>query len=434
VSKKNLLIVDPTLKSLGGHSYHYDLAVAHAAVGRFNTVAIYGDRVFPALDTGTIPLYRTLNRLPIDLLKTVANMAFNLLRIVRFKSQPAVRVGNATVLAEVPSTLLKLGETLRARDLAHSFASIIATQPVDDSTHIFIQHARMSDLLAVERASARFPHIRFHLVMRLSPEFTCNGFELLSAFADRLTRLLETRRIYFYTDSGVLTDQYRAFATHSTQSASQFATLPIPVLATPQIPQNQPAPRTDIRLSMLGPARLEKGFDDLPDILASLPQRQGDKAVRLAVQISRDATDPRVQTRTQWLHTYAAHHPGQIDILEGPASKETYFSWFGQTDILLAPYRSPKYAASTSGIFVEALYFLVPTITWRGTWMAMHIEAAAANNQRIGAVIDQFDQLPAAIAHISADLPRYRGDVAQFLKSWEQFNTPENLVAMLDAA
>lgn len=423
---KRLLIVDPTLKSLGGHSYHYDLAVAQAAATSFTVVEIYGDRKFPAIANAPLPIHRRLNRIPIDWLKQFANAVFYLPKqLLKPKMTTELRPGNATVLAEVPSLLLRVGEWLRAADLTFSLSRMLSyanSMP----THLFIQHARMGDLLAIAGPSKWYREVTFHLVLRLSPEFTCGGFEALPTFSARLQRLITRGNVVFYTDSALLTAQYRALIGNT----AQFQTLPIPVLIKENTSRNDTT-NTGLRVAMLGPARLEKGFAMLPEIIRHLPRMAGTTPITLAVQTSVDAVDPRVQSITRWLREEATKNT-QLRILEGPASEAQYFTWFGQTDILLAPYSSPKYAASTSGIFVEALHFCVPTIAWRGTWMAMHIEQAAAEGMHIGEVIGSLDTLAETVQRIAADLARYRQDIATYLPRWTAFNNPAKLVAMLE--
>jgi glycosyltransferase involved in cell wall biosynthesis len=185
---------------------------------------------------------------------------------------------------------------------------------------------------------------------------------------------------------------------------------------------------------MLGAARIEKGFDALPEIIAALPRKCDGHTIKLRVQTSSDAADPRVQARSNGLQDYVAGNGLDrlpIEILAGPATREIYFSWFAQSDILLAPYISSKYVASTSGVFVEALHFLTPIITVQNTWMAQQIESARAQGLHIGEVVGQLNEIGAKTEIIAGNLTRYRQDMRTYLAYWKSFHSPQTIITML---
>ena len=413
----SFILVDGTLKSLEGHSYNYDLAVARAAVAVYQNVTIYADKRLPSYINPTIPIHRTLNNIPFDWLKQFANRFFEIVSFFTEKSS-GLRSGNASVHSGVPSVFLRYGEYMRAIDFRKSLQLILVAKD-ELQCDFFIQHARIGEIFAVETIKT---HHRFHLVLRHSPELICNSVEDIVVFASRLRRISRDNRrhIFFYTDSALLTEEYQVL------TGELFPALPIPILLTAEfvrVGRNNKIPR----LSVLGGPRIEKGFDHLPEIIASLPE-----GISLAIQISRDTNDSRVIARTKWLDDVACHD-SRLTLLEGPVAESVYFEWFAKTDILLLPYISPKYASSTSGVFVEALYFSSPIIAIQGTWMAGLIEKAADEGLRIGMVIDSFAQIRDSVRQILDALPLFHMDMKTYFARWQQSNNAENIITILKA-
>ena len=62
---RKLLIVDPSMLSLEGHSYNYDLAIAQAAARRFDEMVVYADREFHDTSARMPDCRPVLNRLRI---------------------------------------------------------------------------------------------------------------------------------------------------------------------------------------------------------------------------------------------------------------------------------------------------------------------------------------------------------------------------------
>lgn len=445
------LIIDPTLNSCEGHSYHYDLAIAQAAAARGSAVVLYADRRLPALAHHQ-PIRRTLNLLPMNTLKALANAVFFALSRLRERGTPPTHhAAHATIAAAVPSRIIRLGERVRAVDLWLSLRAILRSRQAVDA-QMFIQHARMSELIAVERSLPTLCGAqRFHLVLRYVPELMHAAYESAADFRARLTRLLASERVVFYTDSDALTASYLSLwenrasdggldpqtraargslSLRMTESTFQhsFTTLPIPLFLPAHLLQRNKTPTAHLQLAMLGAPRLEKGFGLAPEILAQLPQTLGGKPTRLAVQINRNSADAE---SIAVMATLDAATSPVLRLLEGPVDESVYFDWFAETDILLAPYISPKYAASTSGVFVEALFLQVPTIAMANTWMAAQIEAAAARGLRVGAVMHTVADIAPLAEKIAANLAHYQQDLRTLRDAWQHFHTAENLVSMV---
>lgn len=442
VPKTWLLIVDSTLKSLGGHSYNYDLSVAAAARGFFDHVAIYANKAFPLHGTTALLITPIPSSVLFSTLRVLVNRAFPTSHSEKAADNQGPRYTvTAAASPGLPAWLLSLWKNLRALDIAISLKRILTSLELSrtDQVHILLQHADIWEIVGVDLFSTFLgrpmsAQATFHLVLRHDFELTRANHEAAGAFCSRLRRMTSRSAPYvmFHTDSEALTRGYREFS----RVEGQFTVLPIPVsIKAADIGCRKAGTSPDlVRVSMLGSSRIEKGFGELEKLLPLFPPRFGSSRVHLAVQVVRDSPDPNVRHVIKWLDNYASQVSEKdpvLELLDSPVPEDVYFSWFARTNILIAPYISPKYAASTSGVFVEALHFHVPTVTLRDTWIANQIDKASASGLKIGEVADNLAEFPKLANAIWTQLERYQRDLASYLRDWQQFNNASRLVQIL---
>jgi glycosyltransferase involved in cell wall biosynthesis len=411
---RKLLIVDPTLQSLEGHSYNYDLAIYQAAGRCFDEVLVYADRDFRD-PSGRLERCRAvLNRLRIDRLKRSVNSVFHVFGRKKGEATSA----HATVVPGVWSWMIGLAKWLRARDLESSLHAILREHDPNDELHIFIQHAHLSELQLAARWNEA---ARLHLVLRYSPDLVNNGQMADRKFSALLSGLRPSVRLY--TDSERLSAQYTALG------ARQVTTLPVPIV----VPERPVAGNEDgvVRLAFLGSSRVEKGYCELPRLIERLPRESGGRSIAAMVQVTVDSADPRIREATRKLAEVAHRLPaGTVELLESPVPMDTYYGWVARSGIVALPYLSKKYNASTSGIFVEALCFGVPVICPAESWMADIVAEAAREHLRIGEVA-ALDEIPAAAARIAGSLPQYREAVRRFAAHWRRTHNAQECVRRL---
>jgi hypothetical protein len=429
---RSLLIIDHTLQSYDGHSYNYDMALARVATRVFNQVDVYADKHFtPQSDTSIIPALTNHSAWAVRLAKRC------LARLSELRSgseaTPCHQAVAVNETCQAPSVLFRTQRYLRALESVRAWEALLSSDRYSQVTDldIFVQHACTAELVATELLARRWKrkdkNLTVHLVVRHSPERTCSLFESMDSLKCRLERLCALRnpRVCLYTDSGLLSEAFRRL----TPDSGQFKVLPIPVDFTSARSRRR---KERIRLGFLGSPRLEKGFGLIPSVLDVLPPSIGARALELAVQTLPHSEEPEVRRVTRWLETLVPQ-PNRIPLLiwRGPATSDIYYEWFSSTDILLGLYTSPKYIASTSGVFVEALHCGVPTITFARTWVADQIRHAAERELWIGETIHTVQELPAKVAQIVREIDRYQQDTLTYLGFWRQFHTPERMVSML---
>lgn len=420
---RKLLIVDPSLISLEGHSYNYDVAIYEAAKRVFDAVRVYADLGFRDPSGRLGDVQAVLNRLRIDRLKGLANRLFH-----RRNEESSGDSAHATVVPGVWPWLIDLAKWLRAKDLGASLRTILRReQGPGDEIHVFFQHAHFSELVLASRMK---DPVHLHLVLRYSPELVNSGRMPKENFGALLKALGRSAspRVHLYTDSERLSREYAALG------AGDVHTLPVPIL----VPSGAAQPSGDaqtVRVSFLGAARVEKGFAELARLVERFPREAAGRKVSTLVQVSSRSPDPRVQEATRELASLAARMPGALELVESPVAMDRYYGLVAGSGIVVLPYLSAKYNASTSGIFVEALCFGVPVICPAESWMADVIaEAERRRGLKIGEAVGSIGEIPAAIGKIAAAFPAYREAVRRFAGFWRETHNADACVRVLLAA
>lgn len=174
-------------------------------------------------------------------------------------------------------------------------------------------------------------------------------------------------KAFFYTDTDSLTEQY------NTLGAYVFKTLPIPL---DDSLGRTDKPRQALVVSYIGDAREEKGFPNLPRLVADIRAAGFDETeVTFVFQSNFNIPEgePGVCVAKAEL---AAHQSHGVDLRDGPFSSEEYTRMVNNSDIILVPYNSEQYYARSSGIFAEALVAGVPTVYPRMSWMGRELQMA----------------------------------------------------------
>jgi glycosyltransferase involved in cell wall biosynthesis len=417
---RKLLIVDPSLISLEGHSYNYDVAIAEAAKAAFDDVQVYADLGFRDPSGRLKDARPVLNRLRIDSLKGLANAIFYKKDFQTSKSTTP----HATVVPGVWPWLVGIAKWARAKDLEWSLRDILRRERrAGDEIHVFFQHAHFSELMLAARMAEP---VHLHLVLRYSPDLVNAGRMRPEDFSALLVQLgrTSTPRVHLYTDSERLSAEYERLGARSVR------TLPVPILMAGTA-ASEPDPDV-VRISFVGAARVEKGFCELPSLIERFPRRIGAAQVQARVQVSSSNADPRVREATQALYALAKRLPhGALQLVESPVSMERYYALLAESGVVALPYVSHKYNASTSGIFVEALCFGVPVIAPAESWMADVMAQAQAQGLTIGEVVGAIDEIPAALEKIGGSFAAYRGAVREFARLWRATHNPEACIRIL---
>jgi len=183
--------------------------------------------------------------------------------------------------------------------------------------------------------------------------------------------------VRFYTDTEPLTRQYNDLG------VVRFDTLPIPVPSSFCRPRD-PERTTDSIMTILfaGDARIEKGFQLLPSLVAELKRESpGGTPPRFIIQsnFSVPGGEPVAARARRELQSHAKNG---VRLIDEPLQPGAYCAIFHASDISLIPYDPLEYRARSSGVFAESVAAGLITIVPSGTWMAAQLDAPIAAYHR----------------------------------------------------
>jgi glycosyltransferase involved in cell wall biosynthesis len=166
----------------------------------------------------------------------------------------------------------------------------------------------------------------------------------------------------FYTDTPELSEQ------HALLGVAEFSTLPIPHTYRPR--QGPQTPGGPLRVTYLGDARKEKGYQYLPGVIGDLWNDYA-KTGKVQFVVQSNYNTPAggaeaVVARAQ----LEALDSGAVEVIYGPLSSDQYANLLLSADVVLIPYDRDNYYARSSGILAEALSAGIPVVVPAGTWMA----------------------------------------------------------------
>ena len=385
-----LAIVDHALVDLNGHHYEYDGALAAAAGARGLAVTVLANRAYagptdefeilPWFGQGYYDLtsggaarrlaYRALSTLPPALARRLQDGVRLVWNQRHRRRGPAQGSFGRDFFAACERLALGPGD--------HALIHTIGVDELD---------ALAETLNAGGRA---WPMIHLQLVRRIE-EFGA-GRPRERRPAAVLARLLggpASARIRLYSDTAELAAAYGAL------TGRPVAVLPIAfrhdlilaaVAAAPARPPGAP-----LTIGYLGNARLEKGFQHLPDLVEDLTGRLGWAGrVRFHFQSPFNIPDgePGIGIARSRL---AAFPPGLVALEDRVLTTEQYYAMLAGIDVLVLPYDGARYDIRSSGILVQARVAGTPIVAPAGSWIAR--QAPAPAGEAFGAPGDLADAL-----------------------------------------
>ncbi len=402
-SPPRFIIADPGLTGPLGHHLSYSQAVAEAAsragtppvilAARGFTGSIPGIECHPVLGTayqsagggGALrrALFGGLSHLPGPVAASVANWV----RAARRRFSTRAPDGLA---AELHAALGTIGAGPGDWLLLHSvsganLASLAAGPDLHGVTLLVVLRRMPAEMEADDAAPQPLPALLTGLAARFGP------------------------RLRLFADTGLLADDF------SRLSGLPVRPVPLPIVVP------EPAPRTPGALPHIvfaGGARLEKGYDLLPDAIASLAGR-----ARFTIQsgpVGAEA-DPLVQRAHRALQ---ARQGRDLILVEQALDAPGYAALLASADLLLLPYDGPTYGARSSGILAEALAMGLPAIIPAGGWM----EAAAGAGRAV--TIAQGSGAPGlarALSQAMQALPELASASRSMARTWRNEHNPDAL-------
>lgn len=290
----------------------------------------------------------------------------------------------------------------RRNRIAQAFAAgctrLFASVPLQPDDHVFIATASELDLAGLAKflrhgdapASVRW-HLQFHfgIFKGRDPDYAQQAAAGLAMRESLATALhgLDHLRLGFYCTTEALTRQYQLL------NVARFATLPYPVHQLFGAPQSLRLAPQPARIACLGHSRREKGYRHLPQLLSGLREYLNTGLARLVLQ-TRDAAD------RERLAAAARLDPAAIEAAPAGLDLQHYARLVRDSDIGVLLYSGERYYDRCSGVLLEMLAAGVPVAVPAASWLSEQIAAAnqhyLAELERLSGIVQTVPDLMAA--------------------------------------
>jgi hypothetical protein len=371
-----LAIVDHALVDLNGHHYEYDGALAAAGYARGLAVTVLSNRAYdgPIHEFEILPWF---GQGYYDL--TSGGFA----RRLAYRGLSALPTRLARPLQD--GARLLWNQRHRRRDTTHDsfgrdFLAACERLDLGPNDHALIHTIGVDELDALvdilAQTNRAWPWIHLQLVRRIE-EFGA-GRPRERRPAAVLGRLLAgpaAGRVRFYSDTAELADVY------GVMTGRPVGVLPIAfrhdliLAAVAAAPARVPA--RPITIGYLGNARLEKGFQHLPDLVEQLTGRFGWAGkVRFHFQSPFNIPDgePGIGIARARLGAFPVE---MVTLEDRVLTTEEYYRMLAGIDVLVLPYDGARYDIRSSGILVQARVAGTPMVAPEGSWIARQAPAPA---------------------------------------------------------
>jgi len=400
-----LAIVDHALVDLNGHHYEYDGALAAAGRARGLGVTVLSNRAY-AGPTHEFEILPWFGQGYYDL--TSGGAA----RRLAYRALSALPAGLSRRLQD--GVRLVWNQRHRRRNtrddsFGRDFLAALDWLALGSGDHVLIHTIGVDELDALAEALAAtdraWPWIHLQLVRRIE-EFGA-GRPRERRPAAVLGRLLAgpaAGRIRLYSDTAELAQAYGDL-THRPVGVLPIAFRHDLILAAVAAAAPRPT-AAPITIGYLGNARLEKGFQHLPDLVEELTGRLG-WAGRVRFHFQSPFNIPSGEPGIGVARTRLGAFPPELVTLEDRVlTTEQYYAMLAGIDVLVLPYDAARYDVRSSGILVQARVAGTPMVAPDGSWIARQAPPPAGEAFRgpgdLAAALDRllkrFDQARAAAA------------------------------------
>jgi len=371
-----LAIVDHALVDLNGHHYEYDGALAAAGRARGWAVTVLSNRAY----RGPTDAY--------EILPWFGQGYYDLtsggrVRRLAYRALSALPAWLARPLQDGVRLLWNLRHRRRKAlddSFGRDFLAACARLELGPDDHALIHTIGVDELDALAgiltRTDRPWPWIHVQLVRRIE-EFGA-GRPLQRRPAAVLARLLSgpaAGRIRLYSDTAELAEAYGVL------TGRPVGVLPIAFrhdlieAALAAAPARDPA--APITIGYLGNARLEKGFQHLPDLIEQLTGRFG-WAGKVRFHIQSPFNIPDGEPGIGIARGRLGDFPADLVRLEDQVlTTERYYRMLAGIDVLVLPYDGVRYDIRSSGILVQARVAGKPIVAPEGSWIARQAPAPA---------------------------------------------------------
>lgn len=374
-----LTIIDQSLKDFDGHHFDYNLRVASAATSAGLETSILAHNGFVPPPDFPVPVVNWFSKTSNESRRSrLSQIVFDVIMLLpptlRRRALAAIRRARRDLLGgdehrPTAPHLPKFGEEVVLG---------VARMGLTVEDHVFIHSIFNAELHALLEAIWDTDMVpNFHIVLRRDAEEPHVVSDPWGGIAVALAKIrshpLLAARVHLYADTVPLAKQYNALL-----DQVRVTVLPIPLGCNDRADNRVSEPGAPLRLVYLGNARVEKGYDKLPDLAESLRKDYLDTGrLKLCAQSNPPiGLDEALIARAV---TLLKRYPrDQVELIESPLSTAEFRKLLMSADIILLPYRVEDYRRRSSGLLIEAAGVGKPVVVPAGTWLEDEVPKGAA--------------------------------------------------------
>lgn len=407
---KKFVLIDHSMKDLGGHYY------------------TYASCVLPAAERAGFQPILAMHREFRDFAALPASWQSHAVFRHKSYSQRTLDAGSAS--GAFSSWWSRTRRKWRARErqryadsFAEDCATLLSKVRLAEGDHVFFASASEVDLEGLatflQSAPAEYRRVHWHLQIHLGifegrdpdyPEQQASGDFMREIFLEALSRV-PNHHIHLYCTTRELTAQYQYL------DVAPFHTLPYPVHPLFLLPSAPKTSTDSVRIACLGHSRREKGYRELPLVVRRLWNDYLSKGrAQLVMQTRRRDLRRALDSAVNDLGAHSGVPP--VVYAPFPLDLERYAELVRSSDIGLLLYDSTRYYARCSGVLLEMLSAGVPVIVPGGCWLSEQIHD---ENQRH---LREIAASGRAQSHIRGEALSWQPQAAQGSSSISFTNSP----------
>ncbi len=390
---KSMVVVDHSLKGFEGHHFEYSLASAKALIQQGVAVQVSCHKNFGQ------KLVEGISFQPDFSVTWVDSTRYEK---IRMWAQIVLRFFFGKM---VPSFFGRFGSEM---------AKVLFVRGSEVFVHTlnFTQLAEICEIIPLQSKEARF-----HIVLRYDPG-SDHFWNLKSQLLKLLFRWIKKQKfqMFFYSDTPELCE------TLTERFGIAVKLLPI-LFESLTVSEN---PQTTVRISYLGDARIEKGFQHLPMILSQVLRQVLDVQFLIQLHISKsNAHDPVLQKAADEIRSLASRDPQRVVLLPGALDQKAYRDLLEKSDVILLPYDSIAYRWRSSGILVQGAAAGKVVLVPRATSM----ETMIHRDPRF--TFSSPDEIPGKLVDICKQWPAYHQEALAKATLWQKQHSPETFARQI---
>lgn len=369
------VLIDPSLQAVGGHHFEYALHLLRAAEQAGFEPWLATHRKF-----------RDLAELPEHwrVLPLYQRGTYSKRRFLADGSSPAASRQRTWAVRRLAEWWNDRRRAKRSTTFARDTVALFRQVGLEPGDQVFLPTVSELELLGLaqflahdDRSAGVDWHLQFHfpIYSGYEPDYPDQdaGLEELRRGFRQATALAADHRLHFYTTTEGLAIQ------HNRLGVAQFQALPYPgnpalqsgrVRGTSHSATSHSGP---LRVSYLGDARYEKGYQCLPQIIKRVwDDYVATNRIRFLVQSDCNFPNPPQGNNIAVVEARAAlgRLPlEKITFFDAPLDSSEFTRRTLQSDIGLLPYERAPYNVRCSGILIDALGVGMPVVVPAGSWL-----------------------------------------------------------------